>query len=157
MFAESSYYFDDDISGSSDGDNESACVLSVCESLCGDGIVGIMEACDDGNTNNGDGCSANCSVECGWRCFGGSPTAKDTCTTRCGDGKLAGMEACDDGNSLSGDGCSAHCSVESGWMCQPSTSFDSNFFNGNPVIVCMRAHACTGVDMGLVTAKILCE
>src|SRR3712207_7838505 len=30
---------------------------------CGDAIVDPGEACDDGNTSNGDGCSEACAVE----------------------------------------------------------------------------------------------
>lgn len=39
---------------------------------CGDGKiitnVDTDEACDDGNTNNGDGCSSTCQIETGWAC-----------------------------------------------------------------------------------------
>ncbi len=58
----------------------------------------LFEECDDGNTTDGDGCSATCASE------GGS----------CGDGiTQAGVgEECDDGNTLSGDGCSATCLAE---------------------------------------------
>ena len=35
------------------------CALPVC----GDGVVEALEACDDGNTVSGDGCSASCSWE----------------------------------------------------------------------------------------------
>ncbi len=31
--------------------------------ICGDGVVGPAEQCDDGNTTNGDGCSAQCQIE----------------------------------------------------------------------------------------------
>ena len=31
--------------------------------LCGNGILDPGEECDDGNTNNGDGCSAQCKIE----------------------------------------------------------------------------------------------
>jgi TonB family protein len=31
--------------------------------VCGDGSVDVTEACDDGNTTGGDGCSATCQVE----------------------------------------------------------------------------------------------
>jgi cysteine-rich repeat protein len=31
--------------------------------ICGDGIVDPGEECDDGNSNDGDGCSGNCTVE----------------------------------------------------------------------------------------------
>merc|ERR1719502_598762 len=33
------------------------------------------EACDDGNTANGDGCSSKCKVEPGYRCTPCAPTA----------------------------------------------------------------------------------
>jgi cysteine-rich repeat protein len=61
--------------------------------LCGDGFVnvhgpGYQEECDDGNTDNGDGCLNNCNVAI------------------CGDGWVyVGVEECDDGNQTSGDGC----------------------------------------------------
>ena len=60
---------------------------------CGNGVVDPGEACDDGNTQSGDGCSADCSS-----------------TEVCGNGVLDPGEACDDGNTQSGDGCSADCS-----------------------------------------------
>ena len=42
------------------------CVVGVKTSAapaCGDGVVGGGEACDDGNTVDGDGCSASCEDE----------------------------------------------------------------------------------------------
>jgi cysteine-rich repeat protein len=62
--------------------------------VCGDGIhQALYEACDDGNTDNGDACVDGCTL------------------ASCGDGYLhAGVEACDDGNTTDdGDGCSATC------------------------------------------------
>src|SRR5690606_952208 len=47
---------------------------TACTSVCGDGfllaseIAGNPNACDDGNTTNGDGCSDKCVVEPGWQC-----------------------------------------------------------------------------------------
>ena len=68
---------------------------------CGDGVVEADEgeACDDGNTDAGDGCSAVCAVEDGYVC-GGEPS---TCSTVCGDNIQAGLEACDDGNAETED------------------------------------------------------
>jgi len=43
-------------------------------SLCGDGVVGGNETCDDGGTAPGDGCSATCAVEAGFACNGSSPS-----------------------------------------------------------------------------------
>jgi MYXO-CTERM domain-containing protein len=36
--------------------------------VCGDGLVQGDEACDDGNADDGDGCSAQCAVEDGFVC-----------------------------------------------------------------------------------------
>ncbi len=38
--------------------------------LCGNGMVQSSETCDDGNTNNNDGCSSTCTIENGWTCSG---------------------------------------------------------------------------------------
>ena len=35
-------------------------VGSACDPICGDGLVKGNEACDDGNTDNLDGCSSTC-------------------------------------------------------------------------------------------------
>jgi fibro-slime domain-containing protein len=79
-----------------------------------------METCDDGNTVDGDGCAAACTLECGWECPPGAPCR----AIKCGDGLVAGAEQCDDGNAVAGDGCSALCQLEGksaaeaeGWAC----------------------------------------
>lgn len=63
---------------------------------CGNGILEAPEECDDGNTTNGDGCSAQCKIE----------------IPVCGNGLLETGEECDDGNTANGDGCSAICEIE---------------------------------------------
>ncbi len=46
-----------------DGCEDGAC-LTVSEwPVCGDGVVDDGESCDDGNIVNGDGCTADCTVE----------------------------------------------------------------------------------------------
>lgn len=88
--------------------------VAVCTAaVCGDGVVGGGETCDDSNTDPGDGCDAACAVEPGFTCTG----APSACTTTCGDGIRAGTEACDDGNTDPGDGCDATCVVEPGFTC----------------------------------------
>ena len=62
---------------------------------CGNNKLEPGEQCDDGNTKDGDGCTAQC-------------------TTICGDGKKVGNEQCDDGNTKDGDGCSAKCELDIG-------------------------------------------
>lgn len=76
------------------------------------------EECDDGNVNDGDGCSSTCRVENGMACSGGSLSSVDQCGEVCGDGKKMPREACDDGNREDGDGCMKDCSaVEAGYTC----------------------------------------
>jgi cysteine-rich repeat protein len=63
---------------------------------CGNGILepNQGEKCDDGNTNNGDGCNAICQIEAGWEC----PTPGQSCI-RCG------ANGCDAGSvGYCGDG-----------------------------------------------------
>jgi len=74
--------------------------LTPKTAVCGNGIVEPGEECDDGNTNNCDGCSNACTL-----------------VTGCGDGVVCGTEQCDDGNTTSCDGCSATCSIEIGFRC----------------------------------------
>ncbi|NVB85388.1 MAG: DUF4215 domain-containing protein, partial [Kofleriaceae bacterium] len=40
-----------------------ALVIDIAPVVCGDGTIGPGETCDDGNTVNGDGCSATCHLE----------------------------------------------------------------------------------------------
>ena len=106
---------------------------------CGDGSITGSEQCDDGNTTNGDGCSAQCQSESGGgvcgdmtvdvnkgeTCDDGNTTPGDGCSStcqmetpaNCGNGALNGTEACDDGDTMGGDGCSATCTVEQGYTC----------------------------------------
>ena len=67
-------------------------------SYCGDGVKQDNEICDDGNTADGDYCSADCQTVAG----------------SCGDGIKQTNEACDDGNTAEGDYCSADCQTVTG-------------------------------------------
>ncbi|MCK6554690.1 DUF4215 domain-containing protein [Candidatus Binatia bacterium] len=64
-------------------------LVSVPPDTCGNGTVDTGEECDDGNTDDTDGCTLACTV--------------------CGNGVTAGYEECDDGNLLDGDCCSSTC------------------------------------------------
>ena len=93
--------------------------MECFKSLCGDGIKGDDEECDDGNTTDGDGCTSECKVEEGYECRG----APSTCySENCGDGVVVGQEGCDDGNTTDGDGCSAACQTEMGYACTQEPS-----------------------------------
>lgn len=39
----------------------------------------FVSECDDGNNEDGDGCSRDCRVENGYICRGGSPDTPDNC------------------------------------------------------------------------------
>lgn len=78
--------------------SQGTCIFCNC---CGDGIVAFNEQCDDGNINNGDGCSATCQLE-----------------NLCGNGVQNGGEVCDDGNQIPNDGCENDCTLSS--FCPPS-------------------------------------
>ena len=67
----------------------------------------LDEKCDDGNTESGDGCTANCrQIEANFACP--TPGQKCVSTVKCGDAKIsAGIETCDDGNTVNKDGCDA--------------------------------------------------
>lgn len=62
--------------------------------VCGDNMVYVGEACDDGNQSGGDGCSADC-------------LSKEICGNGIVDSSAG--EICDDGNTADGDTCSADC------------------------------------------------
>lgn len=114
------------------------CLGGVCvPGECGDGYLSGPELCDDGNTEDGDGCQANCrpgceedsdcpSTECAYggcdygRCVplpvpDGTNCAGGVCRTgmcvepSCGDGIVNGDEICDDGNTTDDDGCDTDC------------------------------------------------
>jgi len=119
---------DPQTSGSSDvGSSGSGVDTDV--SQCGDGVIDVGEECDDGNTNNEDGCSALCAVEVqagicgsgavepGEECDEG-PNNSDNgaCTLACklavcGDGLVhKGFEECDDGEKNSDNAaCTTNC------------------------------------------------
>ena len=84
----------------------SSCHDGVCLPIvCGNALVDLGEACDDGNTITGDGCSGDC-------------TSNETCGNGAVDSlKIVGMtkvlnETCDDHNLVSGDGCASTCAAE---------------------------------------------
>ena len=77
--------------------------------VCGDSVMEEWEQCDDGNTDDGDGCDSLCMVEI---------TGNNG---RCGDGNIDSGEECDDGNTDNGDNCSAACLIENTGICGDGT------------------------------------
>ncbi len=95
-------------------------------SVCGDGVVGGSEACDDGANNGSYGyCNTNCTGlgdHCGdgtvqssyEECDDGNDDNTDSCTNSCedatcGDGYVQSGEECDDGNDDNTDSCTNAC------------------------------------------------
>ena len=92
-------YYDTKIKGLFYCDGDWRRLLTV--PLCGNKIINGGENCDDGNTKDGDGCTATCQKNI------------------CGDGVLwPGQEECDDGNKNDGDVCNNKCksNIIPGWF-----------------------------------------
>lgn len=71
--------------------------------FCGNGVLEDEEQCDDGNAENGDGCTTTCLAD----------RESPVYTPACGNGLLDPGEACDDGNMLNDDSCSDTCTMVS--------------------------------------------
>jgi cysteine-rich repeat protein len=144
---------------------------TIPSATCGDGSLGGLEGCDDGNTTSGDGCSATCADEfCGdvvvndttETCDDGNATSGDGCDanctiTACGNGIVTAGEACDDGNLTSGDGCDANCTVTAcgnGVVTGTEVCDDGNLTSGDG---CDANCTPTGCGNGVVTAGEACE
>ena len=115
----------DSLGGTIGTDADPLVAVGLEPAVCGDGVLAPAEACDDGNTDPGDGCRADCTVElCGDGILDPAEACDDAnadpgdgcradCTAElCGDGILDPAEACDDGNAAQGDGCDASCQLE---------------------------------------------
>ncbi len=127
---------------------------------CGDGVPDEGEACDDGNTANGDYCSADCQtitgscsdsvVQSNEACDDGNVTDGDYCnstctavTTVCGDSLVQGAEACDDGNTADGDYCNASCTAVTGSCGDGSMQTGEACDDGNAENGDMCTSSCT--------------
>jgi fibro-slime domain-containing protein len=86
------------------------------DAVCGNDSLEAGELCDDGNTEDDDGCSADCrESDPDYFCAEGQGCVR---VVTCGNGVIEGDEVCDDGNEVSDDGCAAACDeVESGYAC----------------------------------------
>ena len=110
----------DDVSGTDARDEFAIDDLEILIAGCGDGVQQGAEACDDNDSDGGDGCSATCTVEHGFDC---GTTFPSVCASICGDALVASDEECDDDGTADGDGCDFECNEEPGWDCsgEPST------------------------------------
>src|SRR5688572_22887874 len=73
------------------------------EAVCGNDSLEAGELCDDGNTEDDDGCSADCrESDPDYFCVEGEGCVR---VVTCGNGVIEGDEVCDDGNERNDDGC----------------------------------------------------
>jgi len=109
----------------SDSDSDSDSDTDTGEELCGNGVVDVGEACDDGiNDGAYGGCNPGCgelAAFCGDGVVNGAEGCDDAndddtdeCTNACalascGDGVLQEGEVCDDGNADNTDACLSTC------------------------------------------------
>ena len=143
-------FFDNDFDGLTDCEDPD-CAFDPSCGICGDGFISGFEQCDDGNFNDGDGCSSACVFEfCGDGIIQGSlgeecePPGVNGCDDSC---QVANTEVCennpndltdDDGDGLSDcsdDDCfgEAACSIgirKTGAACTTHSECDS--VNGAP-------------------------
>jgi len=131
------------------GTDPNACVAPGC----GNSVLEVGEACDDGNATPGDGCDALCLLELGQPCdepddcesefcsnadicacddsgdcASGQDCSGDVCVSPdCGDGNIDTGEACDDAGTTPGDGCNAQCLLELGEPCTDAAECASAF------------------------------
>ncbi len=119
--------------------------------VCGNGVIEVGESCDDGNTSDGDACSAQCTpvkipatcgnglIDEGEHCDDGNKSNDDYCQmdcTRnrsflCGNGKLDSDEECDDGNHVDTDLCTNECKLA--LVRVGGASFSEPFYMGSSV------------------------
>jgi trimeric autotransporter adhesin len=106
--------------------NPDACRTDCRLARCGDGVTDTAEACDDGNTQSGDGCRADCGK-----------------IERCGDAILDAGEECDDGNDNPNDACAA-CRVTS-WVATVVTGMGSS--GGDPRRLALPSPTAIATDL----------
>jgi cysteine-rich repeat protein len=147
-------YTGDACIGSNNGGFLSSGIIVL--NACGNGNVETDEQCDDGNSQNGDGCSSSCDVEVGYEC---SSDPISTCTRldNDSDGVFDTTDNCpfdsnpdqadSDGDEI-GDACDApQCGngfVETGEQCESGTccNIDTCQFLSNGT-ACGSALWCT--------------
>jgi cysteine-rich repeat protein len=162
--------------------SDEADAVSVFASLCGNGQIDSGETCDDGNTTNGDCCTAACgTVAAGAPCAAdGNACTNDICNGAGACVHVDNSDPCDDGSfctvgdrcgagtcqgtprdcSAAGDQCNAGVCDENLDACLPQPRpDDTSCDDGNACTqedVC-QAGACVGTDPIVCTAQDECH
>ena len=113
--------------------------------FCGDDILDIAagEECDEGDTNNLDGCDSNCQLEP----VGG---------VSCGNDALDGLEVCDppDGTPATGAGCNATCNLK-GDVTTLNAAIDAQSMTTDNTTIYLGVNGCnTGGPCGVAAIDI---
>ena len=90
--------------GNQNADVADACRTSCKTAKCGDNILDTGEACDDGNTQSGDGCSDKCVID----------VKVDVTFTTCGGSGLSGPNQSQCNGAYGGGGLAGKVTVASG-------------------------------------------
>ena len=136
-----------DSSDSADGSD-----VPDADDVCGDGLVGESEECDDGNVDV-ESCEygeQSCMV-CGSDCA----LTSGTVTGYCGDGELNGPETCDDGDAITNDCapgetsctvCGEECTETDGVIiwCGDGVANGTEHCDGDDVPLSCEAHGFAG-------------
>ncbi|MBM4358210.1 MAG: DUF4215 domain-containing protein [Deltaproteobacteria bacterium] len=85
------------------------------DGICGNAIVEGEEQCDDGNSDDGDGCTNACTKGGATTSSGSNSMASGGST--CGNSKLDPGEECDDGNDVDTDTCKNNCTSNASKTC----------------------------------------
>ena len=133
------------------------------KAVCGNGAIEKAEACDDGNKENKDGCSAKCKIEKNWTCDNSS--GKSACKEKtngvkkkesarqpspsvspsqgkktpsappdhCGNAIVDSGEECDMGTA-EGLGCTRNCTIMQGWTCINYGGYSQCSMCGNAIV-----------------------
>ncbi|MBM4376158.1 MAG: hypothetical protein FJ095_13835 [Deltaproteobacteria bacterium] len=118
------------------------------DGACGNAVVDVGEECDDGNLNDNDGCTQQCTK--------GEPTPTGSATAAssgggasCGNGKLDPGEACDDGNDVDSDSCHNNCTSNAPKTCgNGAIDAGEECDDGNMVADDMCTNLCTKPKCG---------
>lgn len=88
------------------------------DGACGNAVVDPGEECDDGNLNDSDGCTQECTKSTSSGSNGsGAGGSTGSGGNTCGNGKLDPGEACDDGNDIDTDSCRNNCTSNAPKTC----------------------------------------
>jgi cysteine-rich repeat protein len=149
-----------------------ASLADICGAVsCGDGIVAGNEACDDGDTLPGDGCSPTCTVEDCWECTG-SPSAcapldagtectpgGDPCTEYVCDGTgTCGVPACGSSTTTTSPTTTTSTSTSTATSSTSTSSTStSTAASSTTTTTTAPAGGCGGTPAGPTFASIVCR